>query len=471
MTTQIEPRQAQELRQRSFEHPETWFTDVLGVQPFDKQIEVVESVRDNRRTAVVGCNAGGKDWITGRIILWWLTVHNMAKVIVYGPTLKQVRDVVWVELRGGYIAAHQMMGGRLYDKTARLDIHNEKWALGFATDDPMNIQGFHSPHLLVVVTEAHAVSKGEYEALHGLQPERIILTGNALTTSGEFYDALHIMRGLYFPIKIAAGDTPNLRPDEYDPVPGMITQQVIDEYAETYGTDSAMYKARILAEFSDATDDVLVTLAWADAAMKRELEATGEAVYGVDVGREGDDPSVIYRRQGPVARKVWIAKGRTTLQVAGEVMRLVNDDPDARVAVIDDVGVGGGVTDALRAWMRDGQMRSHMRIEAFKGGERARDHTKYRDRNAESWWTMRRAFAEGMIDLGDDRALIAQVTTRRWEPLPDGRLALEKKSLYKARVRTSPDEADALAMTYSPGMSSTRPAIITEKKTSINADR
>ena len=59
--------------------------------------------------------------------------------------------------------------GKMF-RTSRYQLDEQSFALGFTTDSPYNLQGFHSPNLLVVVTEAHAVRRDEFDAIRRLNP-------------------------------------------------------------------------------------------------------------------------------------------------------------------------------------------------------------------------------------------------------------------------------------------------------------
>ena len=47
---------AEETVLRNLSDPKFFIENVLGVQAYDKQIEIMEAVRDKRRVSVVGCN-------------------------------------------------------------------------------------------------------------------------------------------------------------------------------------------------------------------------------------------------------------------------------------------------------------------------------------------------------------------------------------------------------------------------------
>ena len=107
--------------------------------------------------------------------------------------------------------------------------------------------------------------------------------------------------------------------------------------------------------------------------------------------------------------------------------------------VVDDSGVGGGVVDRLR------QLRlPHTRLVPFVGGKKARKPDRFANLITEAWFAMGRRYEEGTLDTDDDPALIAQVSTRRCRHPRGGAMALESKD----GKRDSPDEADALAMTF-----------------------
>jgi phage terminase large subunit len=452
-TEAITPEQADLMLQEIEENSAFWMGEYLGVQYYQKQLDIIDSVRIHRRTSVVGCNSSGKDFTTGRIILWWLAWHADAIVIVIGPTGRQVSDIVWKEARTGYVQSIGPLDGQMYE-TSRYEISDRRFAIGFATDKASNILGFHSPHLLVIVTEAHNVEQQYLDAVKKLNPERILLTGNPLADSGEFFDSHHTLRSLYNTIQISAYDTPNIQ-QQREVIPGMVMQADIDERLEEWGEDSPMYQASILGVFPSNLDDVLVSLSAATRAVDRTLDADPmeKSSLGVDVARFGADNSVIYHRVGGIARMVYKVNGRDTMVIAGKTAQLGVELGVDR-AVIDDDGVGGGVVDRLK------ELRMPFRIQRFVNGAKAsadlqkdgRADKKKRFFNAaaEAWWAMREAFQADAMDIDNNRALIGQITSRRYIIQSDTSIRLEPKDDYKKRTSRSPDDADALAMTFAP---------------------
>ena len=238
-------------------------------------------------------------------------------------------------------------------------------------------------------------------------------------------------------MRIGAFDTPNVAEGRVV-VPGMITEEDIADRKAEWGARSAQYVGGVLGEFPEGLEDVLVTLRSATEAAGRSLAPSGQVVLGCDVARFGHDKTVVVRRQGPFARIVWRVSGADTMRTA-EFLREYCTSNVVDAVVVDDLGVGGGVVDRLREL---GLGRA--RLAPFIGSAQALDSERFYNRAAEVWWKMAEAYRRGELDTEDDRALIEQVSSRRRVQGRDERIRLQSKS----EMRGSPDEADALAMTF-----------------------
>ena len=335
----------------------------------------LKAVAGHRRVSVVGCNGSGKDWAAARAVLWWMYSRSPAKAIVTGPTSRQVDDIVWNEIRSAYGRASDVLGGRMF-RTARYQLDERSFALGFATNSPYNLQGFHSPDLLVVITEAHAVGEDDMNAIRRLNPSCLLMTGNPFVNAGVFYDSHHSKRELYETVQISAFETPNVK-EQSVVVPGIITLEDIADRKEEWGEESALYVGSVLGKFPDNPDDVVVPLWAATEAANRELASEGPVVLGCDVARHGHDKTVVVRRQGPVARIVWRVKGQDTMQIVGFLRSYCNAH-DIETLVVDDTGVGGGVVDRLKE-LRLGVTR----VVPFIAGGKAKNEAYFMNRVAE----------------------------------------------------------------------------------------
>ena len=88
--------------------------------------------------------------------------------------------------------------------------------------------------------------------------DRLLAIANPTTPEGEFY-RLHKRNrdGGVNKIQISAFDTPNVKAGEII-VPGLTTREWVEEMRIEWGEDSALWKARVLGEFPDVGDNVLV---------------------------------------------------------------------------------------------------------------------------------------------------------------------------------------------------------------------
>ena len=197
----------------------------------------------------------------------------------------------------------------------------------------------------------------------------------------------------------------------------------------------------MLGQFPENLEDMIVVpLHAAREAAARETEPDGPVVVACDVARFGKDKTVVVRQQGSQARVVYRRQGNDTMATAGWLGRYLLDN-DVDTLIIDTVGLGSGVYDRLKEVGT-----GNTRLVAFNGGAAARDKTNHMNAIAEAWWKMREWFMGGDADIEDDGALIGQVSSRGYSIQSDRRIKLHPKE----ELPKSPDEADALAMTFAP---------------------
>lgn len=437
----IRPADARAFQRRAAAAPAWFIREVLGAAAYDRQIEMAESVRDYEQTSVVGANGVGKDWMVGRIVAWWQSSRYPAKTIITGPTTRQVADIVWREVRLAYLGARQRgidLGGRMLPTDPRWEASDDHFALGFATDKPTNITGFHSPNLLVVVTEAHGFSDDNMTMIKRLNPRRLILTGNPFADSGEFYDSHHDKRHLYNAITITAWDSPNVR-NGNEAVPGLVSQRDIDKGRADWGEDSALFRATFNAEFG-LSPDGLLPLAWLMAAKARPAEDDGVSPVsaGLDVAGPGEAETSLWVRQGPyiLAHRSWVdpdPRGEVVAELKRWRKRLT-------VVNVDSAGIGYYMAKHLQD--------EGINVRFVNVGEAARNSEKYANLKAELYWGLRLRFQEGHVAGLTDSVALAQLAGIRYTHDARGRVVIESKEQARKRGVKSPDRAEGLMLAY-----------------------
>lgn len=87
---------------RGEEGPRIFIEDVLGERMDSQQLPLVTAFGKNRRISCKSGHSCGKDWAFGRLALWYHCTHYPSITITTAPTDRQVRHVMWGEIRAAY---------------------------------------------------------------------------------------------------------------------------------------------------------------------------------------------------------------------------------------------------------------------------------------------------------------------------------------------------------------------------------
>ena len=427
------------------QYPVEFIRDILGVELWSKQREIIESVRDNARTAVRSCSAAGKTALSGCVALWFLCAFKPSTVLITGKSFRQIKEQLWREIRTRHAGALRPIGGNVTQ--TGLDLAEDWFALGFSTDEPDRITGFHNQHVLVIVDEASGVNDEVYGAIDNPLSSgwtRLLLLGNPTQSVGKFRDSF--ASASYNSFHISAFDTPNFTGEGKGVFSFLISDKYIEDKKEEWGEDNPLYEVYILGNFPSGETDRLVPFGLAEQAVQRELKPIKEDIYaiGVDTARFGDDETVLYTRHGDkVVNSVFMRK-KGTEAIIGMVVHEINgikDKFDAIPIINIDEGYNPGVVDGLKALKH--------KVNGVSFGSSAKKSKLYSNVKAEMFWDLSVRFKEGTIDIPDDKILLKQVTDIKKKTLDrTDRINIESKEEMKARGLKSPDRADALALCF-----------------------
>lgn len=207
------------------------------------------------------------------------------------------------------------------------------------------------------------------------------------------------------------------------------------------------YPANAVEAFQTSGDDPLIKPEHIlKARQDKAAQEHGPLIVGVDPARFGDDRTSIVQRRGRVAFGLVSYRKKDTMEVAGIVARLIKADNPARVFV-DVGGLGAGVVDRLKEL-------GYEQVEGVNAGEKALEDDKYTNRRAEMWGTMRDWLKETPCRIPDSDSLHGDLIGPSYKFDSNSRLVIEKKEDMKKRGLASPDEADALALTFAAPVSS-----------------
>lgn len=425
---------------------------------WDKLEEVANSVRDNRGTVVPSGHGVGKSFISAKIILWWLFTHWPSKVITTAPTWTQVESILWGEIRSSVFATRIPLCDKNAVLNTEIKLAPDWFARGVSTTERVEqrqygstkFQGFHSPFLLTVMDEAPGVDASIHTALETLntgEQNRILKIGNPTSPSGPFYQNCYSSQ--WHKIQISCLDHPNVKEGK-ELIPGAVTKSWLDRMKEEWGEGSPLWKAKVLGEFPDETEDTLFPLSWLEKATITEVEPNEKKVFALDVARFGDDSSVGYEIIANIAKKVFKAQKEDTMALSG---RIVNFAEQYDLIGIDGVGVGGGVVDRTREVLNSGYRETKLghKIIDVQFGAKAENFKRFTNKRAEVYWHLReRLRPDGQewnkLRIPDDDSLKAQLAAIRYKFASDGRIIIESKEDMKKRGLKSPDDGDALAI-------------------------
>lgn len=436
------------------EDPAGFARVILREHLWSKQREIAESVRDNRRTSVPSCHDAGKSFLAARIACWWLTTNPIgdAFVVTSAPTAVQVKVILWREIN----RAHRR--GNLPGKVNQLEWFMGGELVGFGRKpsdvDMTGFQGIHARKVLVIFDEACGIPKLLWDAADTLitnDESRFLAIGNPDDPSSHFATVSKPGSG-WNTISIDAMETPNLTGEEVPDAlrPLLIGKTWIEEKRKSWGEDSPLYIAKVRGQFPEIADDALISAVWVREAVDRDLPDEGDNELGVDVARYGNDESVVAHRKGGRARLYRTSRNRATTHLVGMVVSAIRDTGATRVK-IDDIGVGGGVTDRLQELRREGVHNAEI-VPINVGGSVTSEKLKpvFFNLRAELHWMMRERFRTGTIDIEADEDLQGQAVAMKYELKSNGQIQIESKDDMKDRKLPSPDRFEALMLAFAP---------------------
>lgn len=409
----------------------------LALSPTAQQIEFLDGIaRPGARVAVRSGHGTGKSTALAIAALWFLSTRSDALIPCTAPTAHQLQDVLWREIKR-LIARMPEPVRPLYSVSQDRVILNGSAGMIVARtarpENPDALQGFHAAEILFIIDEAAGVCDAVFEVARGAlstPAARVAMAANPTRLSGYFFNAFHKARDLWGRLQFSCLDSP------------LVAENYAREVAVEYGDDSDMYRIRVLGDFPQHGLLSIISAERVQLAIERTLPLdaarNAPAILGVDPAWMGSDRSVVALRQGIAARVLHVARSIDGVTLATLVAQC-QDKHDVRATFIDQTGVGASVCDQLRNIGR-----SFVPI-AFGG--KPVDASRFVNRRAEMWWTMREWFEQD-VGLADHADIKDDLTGPEYCINPAGKIQLESKDSMRERGLASPDIGDALALTF-----------------------
>lgn len=436
-------------------------------------------------------------------------LEDNTKVILTGPTDRQVKDIMVPEFTRLYDKmiknGFRFLAGRKVGYDIRTD-YKEWFLTGFKADDK-NLEswtGYHAVNIMYVVTEATGVVDEIYTAIEGnLQNNsRLLLVFNPNKSTG--YAANSQKQKRFTRFKLSSLTAPNVVSKAMT-IPGQVNYEWVKERLEIWAEPIAkkdfkieendfefekvlyrpndFFRVKVLGEFPKTDAAVLVPQAWIEAAIQRwkdnrDYVPTKPLRLGQDVAGMGRDCSSSCFRFGDYVEKFHkVQSGGVPnhMEVVGYVVNQVKSHTNVLQGLypqvfIDAVGEGAGSYSRLLEIATNPEDYRPMQdinfvpeqIFPVKGGAAARDPlgNYYKDiydqfifRNVRSYlyWKIRewldpKLNSKAMLPPGEYRGLSELLYHLR----SDGMIELELKDDLRSRIGYSPDDEDALSVTFYP---------------------
>lgn len=305
----------------------------------------------------------------------------------------------------------------------------------WSEENPDAFAGVHNENgVMLTYDEASGIPAPIWKVSEGFFTEPVIhrywdAFSNPRRNSGGFHEIFHEHRAFW-----------RLRRIDARTVEGT-DKALYDRMIEQYGIDSDTVRVEVLGEFPKQGSRQFISNDLVLQAQQRDVPPDGGAplIIGVDVARYGDDSTVFRFRQGRDARSIPPVrmKNRDTIAVCDELCRWIDKvNPDA---VNVDAGNGTGVIDVMRS--------RKYRVNEVWFGSKA-NSPEWANKRTEMYAAVRDWLGGGAID--QDHTLFRDLTAPEYDYFGKAQDAvmLESKESMKGRGLPSPDDGDALALTF-----------------------
>lgn len=438
-----------------FKGPRTWQREVLVALREYLQIMQrhdyagAEEKLEVFKKAISSGRGIGKSALVAWIILWFMSTRIGGTAIVSANTEAQLRTVTWGEL-GKW---HTLMINKHWFDLSATALKPQKWfeqlvqtqlkrgtkyyyaeAKLWSEENPDAYAGAHNPlGMLLVFDEASGISAPIWTVAEGYFTEPIVdrywfAFSNPRKNSGAFFECFHRNRDFWRTQHI---DSRTVEGTD---------KQVYEKIIKQYGEDSDEARVEVKGQFPRQGERNFISREEVRGAMERDLIEDEDAalIMGVDIARFGTDSSVARFRRGRDARSIppsrW--KGLDNMALSYEIAALIDEhNPDA---VCLDAGNGTGVIDRLREM--------GYRIEEVWFGSKS-DDPEYANCRAMMWGRVKEWLPGGCLD--DDQTLEDDLCgpMKKFRQNGDA-ILLESKEEMSKRGLHSPDDGDALALTF-----------------------
>lgn len=390
----------------------------------------------------------GKDFFAALVAWYFLTVFVEVRVVCTANTEKQLKNVLWNELKKVAKLSRLIDGIPLFEREFNIQSEKieakDKRLPNFAEAVTINIKsdpkdqaealkGRHAKHMVFIIDEASGIKEGIKNAIEGTLTglvNLIVCIFNPTRSTGYAIETQKDNR--YVGLRWNAEESEIV-----------INKANHTQLLEKYGRDSNPYRINVLGLPPLSDSDILIPWDWIEDAKIREIEVGEDDVVikAIDIGA-GGDPSVIGTRKG---YKVLPFKSNTTRdsnKLTDWAIDNFNDD--------EAEGIGGDVIGIGWAVMGNLKKALGWKCRSIDSRNRADREDLYVNKRAEMFMNLRGLFENKLLSIPDDFELCNELgVLKTFERETDRKIGIIKKEKIRAELQgQSPNKADALAMLF-----------------------
>lgn len=432
---------------KDFKGPDKWqkkFLQDLGAEVRARKFDGVKPVKPVRMAVTKGHGVGGSvmaAWLCN----WIMSTRPESQGTVSANTFLQLQTKTWAQIQKWTrlcITSHwfNITSERLYAKD-----YPSSWFCSPQSCKEENSEAFAGQHAasstsFYIFDESSGIPDKIFEVAEGGLTDgepMIFLFGNPTRKSGKLY-------------RVCFGDERNRwNSRTIDSRESAFTnKEQIEEWRQDNGEDSDFFRVRVLGLPPSADDIQFIDSARIYEAQRRvpQVLADEPLICGVDVARGGDDGTVLRFRRGQDARSIPPIRvsgelSRDSMMLVSKLAEVLSDQtPQKKVsAMFVDSAYGGAVVNRLR------QLGYRQVHEINFGGISPDPHQS--NMRCYMWQKMKDWLLWGAIDRDHRLETDLSGVGKRQENKRQ-QLVLESKEDMKKRGLDSPDDGDALALTF-----------------------
>lgn len=395
--------------------------------------------------AVASGHGIGKSALVAWIILWSLSTFEDTKGIVTANTETQLKTKTWAELAKWH---RLFVGKSMFRLTATaifstVPEHEKTWRFDMVAWSENKTEAFAGMHnlgkrIVIIFDEGSGIPDVIYEVTEGALTDKNteilwFVFGNPTRGSGRFFDCFHKLRHRWITRQIDSRTSK------------MSNKEQIQKWIEDYGIDSDFVKVRVLGQFPAQSDRQFISSDIAALGRGKHLREDqfnfAAKILTLDNAWTGGDSIVIGLRQGLAYKRLAkYPRNDNDGEIAGFLAKF--EDEHQADAVFIDLGYGTGVASFGK------QMNRKWQLIPFGG---ASPDPGFLNLRAYMWDQLKKWLRDGGA-YPNEQAIYDDLVGPEYGVVATGvnagKTFLESKDDMKKRGLPSPNDGDAIALSF-----------------------